>query len=52
MFCGCQSLKELNISNFNTYKVRNMNNMFYCCRSLKGLNLTNFNTNNITKKFN
>ena len=39
MFWGCSSLKELNISNFNTNNVTNMYGMFQECSSLKELNL-------------
>ena len=31
MFYGCSSLKELNLSNFNTNNVTNMECMFYGC---------------------
>ena len=31
MFYRCYSLKELNLSNFNTNNVTNMNYMFYAC---------------------
>ena len=31
MFYGCSSLKELNLSNFNTNNVTNMNSMFSRC---------------------
>ena len=31
MFYGCSSLKELNLNNFNTNNVTNMNFMFYGC---------------------
>ena len=48
MFNKCISLKELNISNFNTINVIKMSDMFYKCSSLKELNLSNFNTNNVT----
>ena len=48
MFYGCSSLKELNISNFNTNNVTDMGFMFSVCSSLKELNLSNFNTNNVT----
>ena len=48
MFYKCSSLKELNLSNFNTNKVTYMRYMFYGCSSLKELNLSNFNTNNVT----
>ena len=43
MFSGCSSLKELNLSNFNTNNVI-MWDMFSGCSSLKELNLSNFNT--------
>ena len=42
MFCGCSSLKELNLNNFNTNNVTNMSGMFEECSSLKELNLKNF----------
>ena len=51
MFCGCYSLNELNLSNFNTNNVTDMDSMFYGCSSLKELNLSNFNTNNVTDMF-
>ena len=35
MFNGCKSLKELNISKFNTNNVINMKSMFENCNSLK-----------------
>ena len=31
MFYGCSSLKELNLTNFNTNKVKDMRWMFYGC---------------------
>ena len=48
MFSRCSSLKELNISNFNTINVTDMGYMFSGCSSLKELNLSNFNINNVT----
>ena len=48
MFLGCSSLKELDLSNFDTQYVTNMCNLFFQCSSLKELNLGNFNTNNVT----
>ena len=48
MFSGCSSLKELNLSNFNSNNVTDMYCMFDRCSSLKELNLNNFNTNNVT----
>ena len=48
MFSRCSSLKELNLSNFNTNNVINMSKMFSGCSSLKELNLSIINTNNVT----
>ena len=47
MFRNCNTLINLNLSNFNTNKVSNMSNMFYDCNSLKNLNLSNFKTQNV-----
>ena len=47
MFEGCSSLKELNLSNFNTNNVTNMAIMFSSCWSLNELDISNFNTNNV-----
>ena len=41
-------IKELNLSNFNTNNVTDMERMFDGCSSLKELNISNFNTNNVT----
>ena len=35
IFYGCNSLKKIDLSNFNTQNVRNMSYMFYGCNSLK-----------------
>ena len=48
MFAYCSSLKELNLSNFNTKKVTDMAHIFFRCKSLKELDLTNFKTNKYT----
>ena len=48
MFYECNSLINLNFSNFNTQKVTNMEWMFYRCNSLTNLNFSNFNTQNVT----
>ena len=45
MFYRCLSLKELNLSNFNTDNVKNMTRIFFGCESLNALNLSNFKTN-------
>ena len=47
MFYGCSSLKELNLSNFNTNNVSDMICMFEGCSSLKELNISNFNFKNV-----
>ena len=48
MFYDCNSLTNLNLSNFNTQNVSNMGGMFQNCESLKNLNLSNCNTQNVT----
>ena len=48
MFEGCKSLKQLNLSSFNTNKVTNMISMFEGCSSLNELNISNFNFDNVT----
>ena len=35
MFSRCESLTNLNLSNFNTQNVTNMERMFWGCESLK-----------------
>ena len=47
MFYGCNALENLNLSNFNTNNVKDMNYMFYGCFSLKKLAISNFNFNNV-----
>ena len=44
MFHECDSLKVLNLSNFNTNNVTDMNHMFYGCPNLYELDLSKFNT--------
>lgn len=34
MFYGCDSITSLDVSNFNTTNVTDMNNMFYECNKL------------------
>ena len=41
MFCDCSSLTYLDLSNFNTNNVDNINAMFYNCSSLENLNTLN-----------
>ena len=53
MFYTCNSLKKLNIKNFNTTNITNMAYMFYKCSSLENLEFgDNFNTTNIKDKKN
>ena len=47
MFYGCKNWKELNLSNFNTDNVRDMEEMFSACKNLKYLDLYKFNTKNV-----
>ena len=47
MFYGCKTLKELDISNFNTSKVTNIGYMFAVCSSLINIDLNNFDTSNV-----
>ena len=39
MFYECSSLKEINLSNFNTNNVTNMSYMFYECEKLTKNNI-------------
>ena len=39
MFYDCYSLISLDLSNFNTQNVTDMNRMFYRCKSLKRENI-------------
>ena len=41
MFSGCSSLKELNLNNFITNKVANMNGMFSRCSDEYKLKIRN-----------
>ena len=47
MFSYCTSLESLDLSNFNTLYVEDMDEMFFNCHSLTSLNLSSFNTNNV-----
>ena len=48
MFGDCKLITYMNLSNFNTNGVTNMNSMFYGCSSLYYLDLSNIYTNNVT----
>ena len=47
MFGGCYNLKELDLSNFDTSNIEDMNSMFEGCESLKELDLSNFDTGKV-----
>ena len=47
MFDGCSDLRTLDISNFNTSQVTNMNGMFAGCETLEKIDLSNFDTTNV-----
>ena len=48
MFYNCSVLTSLNVSNFDTSNVTNMNSMFEYCSALTSLDLSNFNTSKVT----
>ena len=47
MFYNCSSLKSVNLSNWVTPVLRDMNNMFYNCKKLVSINLSGFDTTNV-----
>ena len=48
MFCECELLTNIDLSNFKTQKVINMSYMFFGCISLTNIDLSNFNNQNVT----
>lgn len=44
MFENCSSLKEIDLSNFETKNVYSMNDMFMNCSSLKTIDTSKFNS--------
>src|SRR5574344_238285 len=48
MFYECESLINVDVSNFNTSKVTNMGGLFYYCKSLTSLDVSNFDTSYVT----
>ena len=44
MFRDCDKLQSLDLSNFDTSNVYNMDSMFYSCHNLQSLDLSNFDT--------
>ena len=47
MFAYCSSLTSLDLSNFNTPQIIDMNSMFISCANLEYINLNNFDMNNL-----
>ena len=47
MFNECSSLQSINLSSFNSTKVKTMFHIFYKCSSLKLIDLSSFITDNI-----
>ena len=48
MFSNCRQIVEIDLSNFDTSEVIDMNSMFFQCRGLILLNLSNFDTSKVT----
>ena len=48
MFLNCDKLISIDLSNFNTENVKDMNHMFFGCFSLREINLSNVKTTNTT----
>ena len=47
MFGGCTSLISMNLTNFNTSNLENINNLFYGCSSIISVDLSNWNIQNL-----
>jgi len=47
MFRECESLTNIDLSNFNSQNVISMSSMFSWCESLTNINLSNLNTQNV-----
>ena len=47
MFCGCHSLKKLDVSGLDTSNVVNMEGMFYWCSKLQTLDASYFDTSHV-----
>lgn len=49
MFEGCASLESLDLSGWNTSKVKSMHDMFYGCTSLRRIRMVNCSEATINK---
>lgn len=47
MFYGCSTLKQIDLSNFNTSNVKKMGSMFFYCRVLENIDLRSFDTSKV-----
>ena len=47
LFYGCSQITEIDLSNFETFQVTNMQSMFQDCSSLKTIDFSNFDTSNV-----
>ena len=47
MFCGCHSLKKLDVSGLDTSNVVNMEGMFYWCSKFQTLDVSYFDTSHV-----
>jgi len=47
MFSECEEIIEIDLSNFNTSQVTEMESMFYGCSSLTSINLSNLDTSQV-----
>ena len=48
MFFSCESLTNIDLSNFNSSNIITMSFMFYYCKSLVSINISSFNTQKVT----
>ena len=48
MFINCVALKTLDVSNFNTANITDMDSMFHACSNLTSIDLSNFDTSKVT----
>ena len=52
IFYNCSSLKDVDLSGFETSNVINMNGVFYNCKSLTEIDLSSFDTKNVESMIN
>ena len=51
VFSGCNSLVEVDISNWDTSNIKTMRGTFYECKALPIIDVSNWNTSNVTDMF-